>query len=121
MVGGAVWMAVALAARVDGGTAPNLPPDALLPHFAIHELPPVVGGLIVSAVFAAAMSSMDSGINSIATVIVSDFVAPVRGAALTDAAALRLARILTFGLGLAFSFALPDRASARAHPGGSAR
>jgi SSS family transporter len=84
-----------------GHPPPNLPPDALLPYFAIHELPAVVGGLIVAAVFAAAMSSMDSGINSIAAVIVQDFVAPVRGAALTEVSALKLARILTLALGAA--------------------
>jgi len=84
-----------------GGAPQGLSADAWLPYFAIHELPPVAGGLVVAAVFAAAMSSMDSGINSIATVIVTDFVAPARGGALPDAAALRLARILTVVLGVA--------------------
>ncbi len=88
-----------------GPPAPGLPADAWLPHFAIRELPPVVGGLIVAAVFAAAMSSLDSGINSIATVVVEDFVRPVRGALLTDSAALGLARILTVGLGAAATLA----------------
>ncbi len=105
MVALLLFAGLGLAAFHAAGTGvplpPGLSPDALLPHFAIHEMPPVVGGLIVSAVFAAAMSSLDSGINSIATVIVSDFARPVRGPAWPDAEALRMARILTVVLGVA--------------------
>ncbi len=43
--------------------------DLIFPAFAIHELPPGVGGGILAALLAAAMSSIDSGINAIATVL----------------------------------------------------
>ncbi len=43
--------------------------DLVFPAFAIYELPPGVGGGILAALLAAAMSSIDSGINAIATVL----------------------------------------------------
>jgi len=47
--------------------------DKVMPYYIIHYLPQGVSGLLITAVFAAAMSSMDSGINSIATVLIKDF------------------------------------------------
>ena len=46
--------------------------DLVFPMFAIHHLPPGVGGAILAALFAAAMSSIDSGINSVATVLTTE-------------------------------------------------
>ena len=48
--------------------------DQLLPHFIKNELQ-VVGilGLLLAGLFAAAMSSMDSGINSLTALVVSDW------------------------------------------------
>lgn len=51
--------------------------DQIMPYYIIHYLPQGVSGLLITAVFAAAMSSMDSGINSIATVLIKDF-SPLR-------------------------------------------
>ena len=73
--------------------------DKVLPYYVIQALPNGISGLLITAIFAAAMSSMDSGINSMATVIVNDFVRPLRRKVATDAQDLRLARILTFVLG----------------------
>ena len=56
----------------------DLPHDARLMAFALEALPPVAGGLFLAAVLAAAMSSMDSGLNSAMTVVVSDFLRPAR-------------------------------------------
>jgi len=50
---------------------PSLDPqrhDLIFPTFAVNQLPPGVGGAILAALLAAAMSSIDSGVNSIATV-----------------------------------------------------
>jgi len=47
--------------------------DALFPWFIVHGLPIGLTGLVMSALFAAAMSSLDSGIHSISTVITVDF------------------------------------------------
>lgn len=47
--------------------------DKLMPRFIVQVLPPGVSGLLVAALLAAAMSSLSSGINSISSVISSDF------------------------------------------------
>jgi SSS family solute:Na+ symporter len=47
--------------------------DKLFPHYIATLLPPGITGLVTAALFAAAMSSMDSGINSITTVLLTDF------------------------------------------------
>ncbi|MDD3276387.1 MAG: sodium/solute symporter, partial [Kiritimatiellales bacterium] len=50
--------------------------DKIFPYFIAHVLPTGLSGLLIAAIFAAAMSSMDSGINSMATVVVNDFIFP---------------------------------------------
>ena len=72
----------------------NVSPDKVMPYYIIHYLPQGVSGLLITAVFAAAMSSMDSGINSIATVIINDFTTGIKNK-------VRLARIITVFLGFA--------------------
>lgn len=62
--------AALLALKAKGITEPA---DALLPHFIATSLHPALAGLIVAGIFAATMSSMDSGINSLTTVCVMDF------------------------------------------------
>jgi SSS family solute:Na+ symporter len=47
--------------------------DDIFPNFIAFHLPPVVSGLVVSGLFAAAMSSIDSGVNSITAVVMTDF------------------------------------------------
>lgn len=47
--------------------------DRLFPHFIGAILPQGVSGLLVAALFAAAMSSLDSGISSIGSVLMTDF------------------------------------------------
>ena len=74
--------------------------DRIFPYYIIHALPPGVSGLIITAIFAAAMSSMDSGINSLSTVIVNDFVQPLRKKARSERHDVNLARILTLILGI---------------------
>jgi len=46
--------------------------DLIFPMFAVRRLPPGFGGAILAALFAAAMSSIDSGVNSIATVLTAE-------------------------------------------------
>lgn len=74
--------------------------DQILPYYIIHALPDGVSGLLITALFAAAMSSMDSGISCISTVIINDFVKPMRRGPTDEARDLRLARTLTFALGV---------------------
>jgi solute:Na+ symporter, SSS family len=87
--------------RQSGAALPtDLAPDAVFPHFIAHELPPGVVGLLVAAIFAAAMSSLDSALNSLATASVHDIVGRYRPRALEPQAQLRLARALTLGWGV---------------------
>ncbi|TWT97699.1 Sodium/glucose cotransporter [Botrimarina colliarenosi] len=46
--------------------------DSVLPHFIVHGLPTGATGLIIAAIFAAAMSSIDTSLNSAATVTLLD-------------------------------------------------
>ena len=83
----------------------GLASDRLLPTFIIHALPDGISGLLIAALFAAAMSSLDSGISCASTVIIHDFLRPARKVPAGEAHDLRLARTLTFVLG-AFATAL---------------
>ncbi|MEQ8790558.1 MAG: hypothetical protein RIC55_29950 [Pirellulaceae bacterium] len=47
--------------------------DELMPHFISRKLSMGVAGLILAALLAASMSSMDSGLNSICTLLIMDF------------------------------------------------
>jgi solute:Na+ symporter, SSS family len=74
--------------------------DRLLPTFIVKGLPNGISGLLIAALFAAAMSSIDSGINCVSTVILCDFVRPARQKEQTEAHDLKFARILTLALGV---------------------
>lgn len=79
--------------------------DATFPLFIVTEIPAGLSGLIIAAIFAAAMSSLDSSIHSSSTAIVTDFYRRLKKE-VTDAQCLRLARVLiaifgVFGTGLA--------------------
>jgi len=54
----------------------GLEPDQILPYFILTKMPAGVAGIIISAVLAAAMSSLDSGMNAVATVSVVDLLRP---------------------------------------------
>lgn len=47
--------------------------DRVFPHFIARHLPPGVTGLLVAAVFAAAMSTVSTSLNSSATLVMSDY------------------------------------------------
>lgn len=83
-----------------GDLDPGVSTDAILPLFIAKELPSGVSGAIIAAVFAATMSSLDSSLHSISTVVVTDFYRRFRQAA-TDLDCLRLAKRVTAVLGLA--------------------
>ena len=68
--------------------------DFLFPHFIANYLPHGLAGLVIAAMFAAAMSSLDSGINSIVTVFHVDFLGRFRRRKLRKEHSLKLARAL---------------------------
>lgn len=49
--------------------------DNVVPYFIVHQLPAGIIGLIVAAILAASMSSISADLNSIATVLTSDYYA----------------------------------------------
>ena len=51
----------------------GIQPDGLLPYYILANLPNGVSGLVITAIFAAAMSSVDSGINALSSVCVTNF------------------------------------------------
>jgi SSS family solute:Na+ symporter len=82
--------------------------DRLFPHFIATVLPAGLRGLIVAALFAAAMSSLSSGISSVSTVLVVDFGRFfARGTDGDQVALARRAKAIGLGIGLfaiAFSY-----------------
>jgi Na+/proline symporter len=52
-------------------TNPNI--DSVFPQFIVSEMPVGFAGLLIAAIFAAAMSTLSSNINSVSAVITSDF------------------------------------------------
>ena len=75
--------------------------DKMFPWYIANSLPHGVAGLVVAALFAAAMSSLDSGVNSVTAVVLTDFVKPFRKRAITPRLELAMARLMTLGIGIA--------------------
>ncbi len=77
----------------------NKQADKLFPYFIAFHLPPGISGLVVAAMFAAAMSSIDSGVNSITAVVMTDGLDRFGRAPTSEREHVRLARWLAFGIG----------------------
>ena len=75
--------------------------DRVYPYFIVTAMPVGVAGLVIAAVFAASMSSLDSSLNSVATVCVNDFYRRYIRPDAPDARCLKMARVLTVVWGLA--------------------
>ena len=67
----------------------------VLPYFVLHELPSGIIGLIIAAIFAAAFSSMDSGLNSLAASTTIDWFGRLRKGERSDAHNLWFTRLST--------------------------
>ncbi len=77
---------------------PNIKAIATLPFFIMQQMPPGVSGLVIAGIFAAAMSSVDSGMNSVAAAFITDFYRRFRPGA-GELHYLRIARIVTVAAG----------------------
>ncbi len=73
--------------------------DKLFPHYIAYHLPVGISGLVLAAMFAAAMSSMDSGVNSITAVVLTDFFDRFGKSPRDERSHVRRARILAFTIG----------------------
>lgn len=74
--------------------------DMLFPLFIGAHLPVGVSGLVVVALFAAVMSSVDSGLNSIAAVVQTDFIDRLAKARLSPRKHLWTSRLLSLTIGV---------------------
>ena len=70
-------------------------PDEIFATFIIQELPPGVTGLLIAGIFAAAMSTLSSSINALASASSYDFYAPLVGAEGDEFRIFRAGRALT--------------------------
>ncbi|MDR9416798.1 MAG: sodium:solute symporter [Gracilimonas sp.] len=78
--------------------------DEIFAKFIVQELPVGVSGLIVAALFAAAMSSLSSSLNSLASSTIYDLYKPYFGRANTEAMDLSISRKFTMGWGALLCF-----------------
>lgn len=85
-----------------------LPPmasnDEIFPAFIVRSLPHGIAGLVIAAIFAAAMSNLSGSLNSLASTTVLDFYVPLTAARrlpTDDGRLLTLSRWLTAAWGLA--------------------
>lgn len=75
--------------------------DLLFPHFIAYHLPMGISGLVVAGMFAAAMSSIDSGVNSITAVVMRDFMDRFGLQPRSEKQHVLFARLLAFTVGAA--------------------
>ena len=83
--------------------------DALFPWFIVTQLPAGIAGLLIAGIFAAAMSSLDSSMNSVSAAFTTDFYRRFKSENNDDGHCLAVARIVTVVIGLtgmAFAMAM---------------
>ena len=71
-------------------------PDAIFPKFIVEVMPTGISGLIVAALFAAAMSTLAGSLSSLSSSTVLDIYVPVFGKDKSQAQLLTISRIVTF-------------------------
>ena len=106
-----IWIGLGLYAfyTMNPGQLPEaIGGDQVFPYFIATEMPIGLRGVMIAAILAAAMSSIDSGLNTCTTALITDFfkrfgwLTRWAGRASQDSAAqeLRMSRILTLVLGI---------------------
>jgi SSS family transporter len=78
---------------------PGMRGDHALALFVSHELPSGVGGLVIAGILAAVMTTIDSGLNSLATCTITDFYGRIGSPRADDASKLYWARVSTVAWG----------------------
>jgi SSS family solute:Na+ symporter len=71
LVGTMLWAA--------GADDPTRPGDHLFPVFVVQHLPVGLSGLVIAGILAAAMSTVSSSLNSLASAVTHDYYAPLTG------------------------------------------
>lgn len=88
--------------RIGGSSELAADPNRLVPLFIVHHLPEGFRALLVAAILAAAMSSLDSALNSLSAATETDF---LRDRGLGPRQRLRRARLVTLAWGAAIGAA----------------
>ena len=73
--------------------------DEIFPAFIVQRLPHGISGLVIAAIFAAAMSNLSGSLNSLSSSTVMDFYKPLLRPRASDEDLLRLSRWLTAAWG----------------------
>lgn len=73
--------------------------DTIYPWFIVNELPVGIAGLVITAIFAAAMGALNGSVNCVATVFTNDLFRPF-SPNLSEKTYLRTARWVTFTVGV---------------------
>lgn len=82
---------------IHAGTLPaeiEANPDEILSHFIVNEVPTGAAGLLVAAIFAAAMSSIDSALHALSTCSTVDFYNRYSRSPQSEAKSLFVAKVL---------------------------
>ena len=74
--------------------------DEIFPAFIVQILPRGIAGLVIAAIFAAAMSNLSGSLNSLASTSIFDFYQPLARRRHSDARLLLLSRWCTAGWGI---------------------
>lgn len=74
--------------------------DRIFPHFIVTHLPPGVVGLVIAAIFAAAMSTLSSSLNSSSAASIADFYMPFTAGRRSDQHYLAASKLLTVAWGV---------------------
>lgn len=85
---------------LNAGLPDYIKPDEILSYFIVHQVPPGASGFLVAAVFAAAMSSIDSALHSLATCMTVDFYQRYSRSKPSESQSLKVAQGLILILGI---------------------
>ena len=74
--------------------------ESIFPIFIVQQMPPGISGLVIAAVFAAAMSTLSSSLNSLSSSAVNDFYRPYLSPGRSEKHYVRVSQLCTAGWGI---------------------
>lgn len=74
--------------------------DSVFPYFMVTGLPPGITGLLIAAVFAAAMSTVSGSLNSSATIVLTDYYKRFFNRSATEKQSMRVLYVTTIAIGV---------------------
>ena len=74
--------------------------DEIFPFFILNYMPVGIRGLLIASLFAAAMSTLSSSVNSLASTITLDWLKPKYGENWTKISELKISRLVSFEFGI---------------------